>query len=84
MSNQLCISSHFLPPISWQDRNGCHVVGAHINKSDERSGLMEPFHAAMSYEALCTCNSCYTCGTQLRQNFSWLEAIQVTDVSLQS
>lgn len=51
-----------------------HMVETHIGKSNERSGLMESFHAAMPYKVLCTHNSYYTCGMQPSQNFSWLEA----------
>lgn len=57
------------------------MAGTHINKPNERSGLMEPFHAVMSYEVSRTCNSYCTCDMQLSQNFSWLEAIQVADMS---
>lgn len=57
------------------------MVGTHINKSNERSGSMEPFRAAMSYEVSRTCNSYCTSDMQLSQNFSWLEAIQVADMS---
>lgn len=57
------------------------MVGTHTNKSNERSGLMEPFRAAMSYEVSRTCNSYCTSDMQLSQNFSWPEAIQVADMS---
>lgn len=42
---------------------------------------MEPFRAVMSYEVSRTCNSYCTSDMQLSQNFSWLEAIQVADMS---